>query len=189
MTITAAELRTIGNERTGRSESQDDVDKFIKSGVTDLSTRGIALEAEETETLVDNTPNYAESGLSNSFKKINAITILDSDSNESAPLDEISWQRYKERVSQEIAKDKPREYARFNSTLYLWPPPNATNYPSMKVSGTIYHADSTTISFSDRFRECLTQFVIYKIYEKYGLGDSKGKLHMSLYADEFNKLL
>lgn len=189
MTITAAELLTISNERTGRSEAQADVDKFIKSCVHDLTSRGIVLEAEETEALVTSQANYSETSLlTNSFKKINAITILDSNSKESEPLEEISWQRYKERVAQETANDKPKEYARFNETIYIWPPPNATSYPSMKISGTIYHADSTTISFANRFRECMSQYVIAKIYEKYGMAETKGKIHMALYADEFNKL-
>ena len=188
MSITAASLLAIGNERTGRSESQADVDKFITSAVADLSTRGIALEAEETVTLTTSDPSYLESAFTNPFKKIDAITIVDSDSNESDPLTEISWQRYKERVAQGTANDKPKEYARFAETIYIWPPPNATTYPSMKISGTIYHADSTTISFANRFRECLTQYVIAKIYEKYGISE-KAKYHIALYADEFNKLL
>src|SRR3990167_1685406 len=189
MTITASESRTIGNERTGRSESQDDIYKFIKAAVHDLSSRGINLEAEETVTLVDSQSNYVESAFSNTFKKIDAITIIDSANTESAPLDEISWQRYKERVSQSISDDKPKEYARFNNTIFLWPPPEAADYPSIKISGSIYHEDSTTISFANRFREALTQYVIFKIYEKYGVGETKGKLHANLYNDEFNKLV
>src|SRR3990167_6891553 len=103
MTITAAELLAIGNERTGRSESQTDVDKFIKSCVHDLTSRGINLEAKETVTLSTSDPSYLESAFTNAFKKIDAITIIDSDSNESEPLDEITWQRYKERVAQETS--------------------------------------------------------------------------------------
>src|SRR3990172_9275463 len=103
MSITAASLLSIGNERTGRNESQADVDKFITSAVADLSTRGIALEAEETVTLTTSDPSYLESAFTNTFKKINAITIVDSDSNESDPLTEISWQRYKERGGQGAA--------------------------------------------------------------------------------------
>ncbi len=188
MSITAVELRTIGNERTGRAESQSDIDKFVKSWVADLTSRGITLEAEETVNFVDEQPNYIESAFTNNFKKIDAITVMHTDNTESPPLREISWQRYKERVSQDTAPGKPKEYARFNETIYVWPNVDADTYDEMKISGTIYHADSTIISYADRFRECGIQYIIFKIYEKYGLIKSKGVVHTALYKSEFDKL-
>ena len=190
MTITAEELRTIGNERTGRAESQADIDKFIKSCVQDLTTRGIVLEAEEEETLVDEQPDYVEVDvLTNSFRKIDVITIEDTEENEGKPLIEISWQRYKERIAYSVSPGQPKEYARFNGILWLWPAPDTDSWPKMNVSGTIYHAASTTISFADRFKECLIQYVIFKIYEKYGLTETKGKAPASLFKDQFDILL
>ena len=189
MTITPAELLAIGNERTGRAETQAQVDKFIKSWVHDLTLRGVKLEAEESVTLVDEQPNYVESALTNKFKKIDVITILDTDGEENAPLDEISWQRYKERVAEGHAAGEPKEYARFNETVYLWPKPDTGTYPTAKISGTIYHADSTTISYSDRFRECASQFIIFKIHEKYGYASTKGKPHLDLYEHEVSKII
>lgn len=189
MTITASELRTIGNERTGRSEAQADIDKFVKSWVADLSSRGIVLEAEEELTFVDEQPNYVESGLTNLFKKIAAITVEDTDGNEEKPCMEISWQRYKERIAQYTQPGKPKEYARFNKTLFFWPPPKIANYPKANVSGTIHHADSTTISYADRFREAGAQYIIGKIQEKYlGPDHSKTKGHFALYDYEARKL-
>ena len=189
MPITAAELLTIGNERTGRSEATADIAKFIKACVHDLTIQGVRIEGAEDVTLSDDDPSYLESGFTNSYKRVIVITTIDSNSKESSPLDEISWQRYKERVSQGAGKGKPREYVRFNSTVYLWPPPNATDYPTMNISGLIYHADSTTISYNERLRECMTQYVIFKIFEKYGLAVKKGKAHFDLYGFEVEKIL
>ena len=190
MSITATELRSIGNGRTGRAKTQDDIDVFVKSWVADLTTRGIVLEASEDLTLVDEQANYAESGLTNLFKEGLVITVLDTDDDESSPLLEISWNRYKERVGQAVTPGKPAEFVRFNDTLYLWPKPDTDNYPTLRISGTIYHADSTTISYADRFRECGIQYIIYKIYESLGyLYRPKALAHFQSYESELNKLL
>lgn len=188
MALTNTELLAIGNERTGRSESQVDVDKFVKSFVHDLSIRGVWVEGEETKALVDSTPDYAESGLANSYNKILAITILDTNSKESSPLEEISWKKYKERVAQAVSDGKPSEYCRFKDTLYLWPQPDFALYPNMKVSGTIFHSDSTTIAFNERFRECASQYIIMKIYEKFGMTD-KRKEYLATYRLERSALV
>lgn len=104
MSITNTELRTIGNERTGRSKSQDDIDKFVKSWVADLSTRGIALEATEDETLVNEQANYVEATVfANAFKNNVVVTVINSSAKESEPLLEISWNRYKERLALSVA--------------------------------------------------------------------------------------
>ena len=190
MSITPAELRTIGNERTGRSKSQTDIDKFVKSWVADLTTRGIVLEASEDVTLTDEQANYLESALTNAFKEGPVVTVIDDDDNESKPLLEISWHRYKERVGQGVTPGKPQEFTRFNDTFYLWPAPDTDNYPTLRISGTIYHTDSTTISYADRFRECGIQYVIYKIYESLGyLYRPKTTAHFQSYEFELDKLL
>ena len=190
MTITAAELRTIGNDRTGRVKSQADIDKFVKSWVADLTTRGIVLEATEDVTLVNEQANYIESAFTNLFKGNLVVTVLDTNSNESNPFLEISWDRYKQRVAQSVASGKPREFVRFNDTFYLWPAPLIANYPTLRISGTIHHSDSTTISYPDRFRECGIQYIIYKIWESFGyLYRPKASAHFQSYEFELNKLL
>ena len=190
MSITAVELRSIGNGRTGRAKSQDEINVFVKSWVADLTTRGIVIEASEDVTLTDEQPNYVESGLTNAFKEAPVVTIIDSDSNESEPLCEISWHRYKERVAQGDNPGRPKEFVRFNNTFYLWPAPDTDNYPTMRISGTIHHTDTTTIVYADRFRECGIQYIIYKIWESLGyLYRPKASAHFQSYEFELDKLL
>jgi len=190
MSITAEELRTIGNERSGRSKSQADIDKFIKSWVADLTIRGIILEATEDVDLEDEQPNYLESEFDNLFKNGLVVTVIDSNDNESKPLLEISWHRYKERVGSGDAPGKPREFTRFGGSLYVWPKPDADQYPTLRLSGKIYHSDSTTIVYADRFRECGIQYIIYKIYESLGyLHRETAQAHFRNYEFELQKLL
>lgn len=191
MSITAEELRTIGNAETGRSETQDQIDKYVKEWAHELTTKGIVLEAEEDITLVDEQPNYVEATYltTNTFKKISAITIVDTNDEESPPLEEISWQRYKERNAQSSTPTKPSEYARFNKTLFLWPPPDTDLYPTARVSGTIRHADSTTISYHERFRKCASMYIIFRIHMKYGYADTKGKPFFGLYENSREDLM
>ena len=170
--ITAAELLAQANLEAGRAET--DIDWFVKEWVSDLTIQGVFLEGEESVVLVDEQPNYLESAFTNLFKKINAITIVDTDEEESDPLTEISWQRYKERVAQSVSPGKPREYCRFNDTIFLWPKPDADLYPSMSVSGTVHHADSTTIAYPDRFRKCGLFYMILGFMPNTAMPRQKG---------------
>ena len=184
--ITAAELLAQANLEAGRAET--DIDWFVKEWVSDLTIQGVFLEGEESVVLVDEQPNYLESAFTNLFKKINAITIVDTDDGESDPLTEISWQRYKERVAQTVSPGKPREYCRFNDTVFLWPKPDVDLYPSMNVSGTVHHADSTTIAYPDRFRKCGLFYMIFRIYAKYGYAETKGVAPFKIYEIEVEKI-
>lgn len=190
MSITAIEFRSIGNDRTGRAKSQAEIDVFVKSWVADLTTRGIVIEASEDVTLVNERAYYPESALTNAFKEAPVVTIIDSDDNESEPLSEISWHRYKERVAQGDNPGRPKEFVRFDNTFYLWPVPNTDNYPTLRISGTIHHTDSTTIVYANRFRECGIQYIIYKIWESFGyLYRPKASAHFQSYEFELDKLL
>lgn len=185
MTITAAELLSQGNTRTGKSETT--IDYYIKAWVHALTMKGIEVEAENEITLIDDTPNYDIS--SYLYKKIKTVSIIDSSSNPRPPLTEISFYQYKVKLSQNHSKCEPKEYALFNNVLYLMPQPNATAYPTMKVAGPVMHADSTTISYPDRYRECGIEFICFKIWEKYGQANTFGKTHFDLFTNELNGLL
>ena len=189
MSILNTELRSIGNARTGRAKTQAEIDEYIKNWVNDLTLRGIFLEGEEEVNFVDEQPNYVESAFTNTYKRIVAITVEDTDGDESKPLLEISWPRYKERIAQGVDAGKPREYARFNDTIFVWPKPDADLYPLMNISGSIYHSDSTTISYPTRFRKCGIEYIIFSIYASFGYAETKGKPHWLLFETEVAKML
>jgi hypothetical protein len=176
MAITSSEIRTDANGETSRSETQDQIDKYVKDGMSFLGNNGLVIEGEESISFVDEQPNYVESGFTNSYKKISVVVVVDSSGNDSEPLREIGWSRYKERVSIGSPKGEPKEYCRYADTVFVWPKPNATTYPTMKLSGDIRHGRTTTISFPDRYKEAILNYVIYRIFKKYTLLERAGKV-------------
>jgi len=190
MTLLIADILSLANERTGRSES--DINTFMKGILHDLSTRGLNLEAEETLTLVTDDFDYAFSTFTNKFKRIKNVVILDSSSVPSSPLTEISWKRYKERLSENLSNGEPIEFCIYptllNEVLYLSPKPNATNYPSAKISGDLKHDDTTTIIFDEKYRELLIEGVCWKIESKYNVDGEKTKARLELYEIEIQKI-
>jgi len=187
MTITAAELLVIGNERTSRAEVQADVDKFIKDWVNECAIRGLEIKRSEEVSFVTGTKSYDVS--SYAFKKINVVTVEDSDNNEKDPLIEISWLEYKNELARNYSNSEPKKFCFYDGSIYVSPPPNATTYPLMNVSGDYLHADSTTIAYPDRYRFCASEFICFSIYKKYGMTDTKGKPHFELFIDAVGNLL
>jgi len=191
MAITVAEILSKANGRTARAES--DVNDYIKAVLHDLATRGLALEAEESEALVTDQANYVFTLFANKFQHIKQVVIIDSSSVPSLPLTEITWKQYKERLESNASATEPVEYCIFPQrgakTLYLWPKPNATNYPSVKVSGTLRHDDSTTVSsYHEQYRELMIYGVCWKIEEYYNVDSSKTKEWRGLYEGEITKM-
>lgn len=190
MPITANEILTEANSRTGRAESS--IDTFLKGVLHDLSTRGLSLEAEEEVNLTTDQPNYVFSGFTNKFNRIKQVVIIDSDDDPSDPLTEISWKRYKERLANTLSNGEPTEFCvyptRGAKTLYLSRKPNAVNYPKMKISGTLRHGDTTTISYLEEYRELLIEGVCWKIESKYNVNGEKARARFELYENEINKL-
>lgn len=190
MALLAAEILSEANLRTGRAES--DVNIPLKGILHDLSTRGLCLEAEEILALVTNDCDYAFSTFINKFKRIKNVVILDSAGVPSNPLTKITWNQYKERLSANLSAGEPKEFCiypeRVNEILYLSPKPNATNYPSTKISGTIKHDDTTTISYDEKYRELLIEGCCFKIEAKYNIDSPKTKAHFDLYENEIFKI-
>jgi hypothetical protein len=190
MSLLVADLLALANSRTGRAET--DNDKFLLPILHDLTIRGCFLEAEETVTLSSEDPSYAFSTFTNDFKSIKTVVIIDSDDDPSGPLQEISWTKYKERLAQTLSAGEPVEYCiypgRINRVLYLSPKPNTTNYPYVKISGPIRHADSTSsISFPERFRELLVEGMAWQIERHYNPDSTKTAEHKGYYENELAK--
>ncbi len=190
MSLSAAEVLTQVNLRTGRAES--DIDTQLKGILHDLSLRGLCLEAEETLTLTTDDCDYEFSAFTNKFKKIKTVVIVDSAGVPSKPLTKITWDQYKERLAGNLSAGEPGEFCifpeRVNEVLYLSPKPNATNYPYAKISGPLKHDDSTTISYDEKYRELLIEGCCYKVEAKYNIDSQKTKEHFALYENEISKM-
>lgn len=190
MALLIADILSEANSRTGRAESSGDT--FLKGILHDLSSRGLCLEAEETLALVTDDCDYAFSTFTNKFKRIKEVVILDSNSVPSMPLEEISWKRYKERLSENLSNGEPVEFCIYptllNEVLYLSPKPNATNYPYAKISGQLKHNDNTTIIFDEKYRELLIEGFCWKIETRYNVDGEKTKARFELYEIEIQKI-
>ena len=183
MSITSAELYTEANSRTGRT---GDHDTKLKAVLQELAHRGLALLGETTQALTSGDRDYT---VPTNCKRVRLITLVDSNSVEGAPLTEISWHEYKERLAGNAGNGAPGVFVVQNGTIYLDPPPNATTYPNMKITTELYHADSLTVSWPDRYEETLTEGLCWKIYLGLDQGAGLGIIHKKEYLDGVDLLL
>jgi len=175
MAIAVADILTAANGRTGRAES--DVDTFMKGVLHELSSRGLALSDDEAFSLTTDDADILFTALTKKFNKIKIITIDDSNGVPSEPLRRINWDKYQVRLSENLSSSEPTEFCihpPFGAkTLYLSPKPNATNYPTANISGTLIHDDTTTINYPNEYRELLIAGVCWLIEAKYKIDGSK----------------
>lgn len=190
MALLIADILTAANSRTGRAES--DIETFMNGVLHELSNRGLALSDEEAFGLTTDDYDILFSAMTKKFNKIKVITITNSSGVPSAPLREISWRTFKERLSGNLSSGEPYEYCihpRFGAkTLYLSPKPNATNYPTANISGTLRHPDSTTISYPVEYRELLIVGICWMIERKYKSDGPKAKAHEGGFEAEILKM-
>ena len=183
MALTAADIYTEVNARTGRTGNHA---TELKAILHDLAIQGVKLLGETEQDLTSGDRNYA---VPSNTKKIRSITIRNSSTIDLDPMDEITYREYKKRVEPASDNGQPEVYAVENGVIYLDPPPNATTFPDMMILTELYHADSTTISWADRFREALIEGTVWKTLLGLDLGSSLGAVHGASYGDEVKKLL
>ena len=183
MTLTAADLYTLVNSRTGRT---GDHEAELKAILHDLAIRGVHLLGETTQALTSGTRNYT---VPTNAKRVRLIALIDGSSVEQDPLDEITWHDYKRRLSPAASNGKPTAFVVQNGVIYLDPPPLSTSYPNMKITTELYHADSTTVSWPDRFRETLLRGMCYETYLGLDLGATLGAPHQVAYETGVLRLL
>lgn len=182
MTLTATDLDTLVNARTGRTGTHVEE---LKAILHDLALRGVHLLGETTQALTTGTRQYTTP---TNTKRVRLINVLFG-AVEQDPLDEITWHEYKRRLSPAASNGKPTVFVVYNGSIYLDPPPLTTDYPNMKITTELYHADSTTISYADRFRETLLRGMCYEVYLGLDLGATLGAPHQVAYETGVLRLL
>jgi len=190
MALLVADILTAANSRTGRAESN--INTFMRGVLHELSNRGLALSTEEAFTLTDEDYDIAFTEFTAKFNKIKVITITDSNDLPSDPLRKINWKQFKERLSQNLAAGEPVEYCIYPEfgakTLYLSPKPDADNYPTANISGTLRHDDTTTISYPEEYRELLISGVCWMIERKYKVDGPKAAARAGEFKAEILKM-
>jgi hypothetical protein len=183
MALTLAALLTLVNEITGRAET--DLTNFLRNVIHDLERDSVFLEATESITLTAGTRNYALSGLTYTYRKPFHLQPKDSTPLYYAELDEVSYEEYRDRLTNNAGNSQPRVFSVFNESIYLDPPPSST-YATMDIWGPILHGDTmTTISYTEKFRNLLVNGCAFEVFKRYGLSDvQKAKDCLSLYESE-----
>ena len=184
MSITAANVYTVVNARTGRT---GDHEEELLAVLQDLAICGVNLWSETEQALTSGDRSYT---VPSNTKRVRAITLEDASGNELGTLDEITYEDYKNRLQPSASNGRPAVYAVFNGVIYLDPPPLATSYANINIIAELYHAVLvSTISWPDRFKECIVEGVCWKTLLGLDLGGSLGVVHGKSYEDEKMKLL
>ncbi len=188
MSFLKADILTIVNTRTGRSET--DIDNIFIGVLTKLSRDHNLLFVQGTVALADGVKSYA---VPTDFKETIAIVVIDSDGNRSKPLTEISFEEYLSLRSNEVDgnnENEPRKYAVHNNLIWPWPVPDQA-YTNTEHHYSTYHSvtDFDTITFSQIIQEAVVEGCCYGMYKNFGLADTEGaKTHLSGYREEVRRI-
>lgn len=176
MTITAAEVLSSAQTRTGRTDITA-IDNELEAVLLDLSHTFPFLEASASLTVTANAVNAA---LPSGMRAVTAVA--DSSSRKLLP---ITFSEYQQWVNQDSAAGSTmKRWAVFNDYLYV--------HPKMATQQTLtiyynYETNSTTsIAFPDRFQEAIIEGVCFKMYEMRGLLGQvpEANTHKQLYDEQ-----
>lgn len=185
MSITAANLRTEANQRSGREWTEAQITIALKSLLHDMAKDNL-LESTTYLAVTAGTPNYA---ITNAKKLIVAQFYDVSAAQYSKPMKKITWGQYREEVGKNLSNSVPTKVTFYRGSIYVSAPPDTTN-DRIYYTVLLKHADSiSSVSFEDDTRECLVQGLSYYCYELVGLQNTeKAKIHLGKYENEKGKL-
>lgn len=116
--IVKADIVTDVNDNLQIAAGADDLDRFITKTLSDMSKRGLLVDSDATQTLVDGseTLNYPTG-----FRSAISITLTDGSANELEPLIKLSGGHgeYRQRIAFGSNISIPRWYSEFEEKFYL----------------------------------------------------------------------
>jgi len=184
MALAIADLLTLVNEITGRSETSL-VDE-LRNIVHDLEAETVFLEGEETFALTTSLETYALSALTNTYRRPIHLQPIDTDGDEHIELIEKSYQWFRDRLVYTAGDYRPTHFAIWDATIHIWRTPTSI-YSNMKIWGRLLHTDdvATTISYPEKYRNLLVNGCAAEVFKRYGLVDSPKYLALKqLYENE-----
>ena len=137
------------------------VEDDLKAVLFDLSGKGDFILTSDTITTADGTAGYALATYCENAKSIIGVSITEGDWLDLATFKD--YQKYIENTSSP-SESEPERYCVHNGTLYLF-----DGVPDQAYTATVFyskfHDDSTTIEFSDDFREAIIAGTIAMVWE------------------------
>ncbi len=145
MTITAAQILAKVNNNLNRNET--DIDNQIKEILQDLAMRGDFLQNNYSITATDSTASTEAPSL---MKREISVRIANGEY-----ITPITYRQYQLNIEnlESLTEGEPTNYAFFMDYFYWWPIPD-TGY-AVSVDCYVFHAESTTVAFDDRFRAAI----------------------------------
>ena len=173
MTISANDILAVTNSNLRRSETSIDIE--LKNALRRISVFGDFLYGEDSTTI-----NQGDNliSLPDNYKTITDVRVTSVDTEPSTaevidikgPLVLIGWPEYLTKIGGNTSQSNPVFYAIRNEDIYLYPVANISY--NVDVYYTKYHAYSTTIEYSEKFREAIEALTTLNVAKKFGLGDS-----------------
>lgn len=170
MAILESEILQVVNANLRRNET--DIDAELKTGLRRISAFGDFLVGTDTQTIQagDNllTPT-------DDYKTITDVRVTSVDTDPSTPTEIdakeplylIGWPQYLTKIGRTSAQAQPNSYAVRNDEIYLYPVANISY--NVDIYYTRYHPYSTTIEYSEKFREAIEAITTLNVAKKYGL--------------------
>jgi len=119
--IVKADIIADVNDNLAISLSGTDLDRQIIKTLTDMSNRGLLVDADDSQTLVDGgtTLDYPTG-----FRSVINITLIDSSGAEKYPLTKFpgGHKEYRELRANDDATGTVEYFSEFNKKFYLWRP-------------------------------------------------------------------
>lgn len=173
MAILASEILTFVNNQLRRSET--DIDTNLKNALRRISTSGDYLFGQETQTITqgDNILTFPEDYKTVTNIRLTSVTddpSIGTSDDKKTPLNLIGWDAYLTKIGHSEGEGEPDSYSIFNDNIYLYPIAN-TSY-NVDIYFTKYHAYSTDIEYSEKFREVIESLTTLNVAKSFGLMES-----------------
>ena len=151
--ITKANIIADVNRNLQIAESGTDLDFAINKVLTDMSKRGLLVDKDATQTLVDGSKTLS---YPTGFRHAIAITLTDADSNELRPLKKLpgGHSEYRRLRHEDDATGTVGWYSEFNELIYLWRPAGQA-YTTLIEYRKNHPKDPDNIEFSTDFENLM----------------------------------
>jgi len=149
--ITKANIIADVNDNLQTALSGTDLDRAINKVLVDMSKRGLLVDKDATQTLVDGSLTLA---YPTGFRHAIAITLTDADGNELSPLRKLGHAKYRELRKNDDATGTVEWYSEFDELIYLWRPAGQA-YTTLIEYRKNHAKDPDNIEFSTDFENLM----------------------------------
>lgn len=166
------------------SADADSLDRFILKVLSDMSKKGLLVDTDDTQTLIDGSKTL---DYPTGFRSAINITLTDGSGNELDPLIKLSGgqKEYRRRISHGSFTSTPRWFSEFEEKFYLLGSSSAA-YTVLIEFRKNHPADADNIEFSTDFQNLMDAGTTF--WKSMQIGRSTAiSLWLPVYRDEMRK--